>query len=240
MKATLWEGGVRGAACIFSPLIKAHSRVSEAPMHEVDWLPTLYAAAGGNLAQLPKLDGLDQWRMITEGTSSPRNSMLIDIDEVANTEAAIIGRYKLFKGRSNQTIVIFSRISYFQNSPNILFSKSFPCSTGAKDNNEDFYGESGNDRSYPVYRVADALASEAGSAISRIEGFVRPSITQVKKLRVQSAVSCSRDANRANCSNLCLFDILDDSCETVDLSKKQPEVFIKILLLPFYKVYFYA
>ncbi len=46
VKHTLWEGGVRGAGLIWSPLIKKKSRVSNQMMNIQDWLPTLYSAAG--------------------------------------------------------------------------------------------------------------------------------------------------------------------------------------------------
>lgn len=49
VKNTLWEGGVRGAGLIFSPLISKSSRVASQLMHVSDWLPTLYGAAGGNV-----------------------------------------------------------------------------------------------------------------------------------------------------------------------------------------------
>lgn len=49
VKNTLWEGGVRGAGLIFSPLISKPFRVASQLMHVTDWLPTLYAAAGGDV-----------------------------------------------------------------------------------------------------------------------------------------------------------------------------------------------
>lgn len=49
VKNTLWEGGVRGAGLIWSPLLKKESRVSEQMMHVSDWFPTLIEAAGGNI-----------------------------------------------------------------------------------------------------------------------------------------------------------------------------------------------
>jgi arylsulfatase A-like enzyme len=47
VKNTLWEGGVRGAGLLFSPLLKQPQRVANQTMHIVDWLPTLWAAIGG-------------------------------------------------------------------------------------------------------------------------------------------------------------------------------------------------
>lgn len=49
VKNTLWEGGVRGAGLIWSPLLQKRQRISNQTMHIADWLPTLYHAAGGNL-----------------------------------------------------------------------------------------------------------------------------------------------------------------------------------------------
>ena len=46
VKDTLWEGGVRGAAFIWSPLLQKVSRVSHQMMNVEDWLPTIYSAAG--------------------------------------------------------------------------------------------------------------------------------------------------------------------------------------------------
>lgn len=45
-KLTLWEGGVRVPGFIWSSLLKKSPRISDQMMHLVDWLPTLYSAAG--------------------------------------------------------------------------------------------------------------------------------------------------------------------------------------------------
>lgn len=49
VKNTLWEGGIRGAGFIWSAThLKKSKRVSKQMMQIADWLPTLYAAAGGD------------------------------------------------------------------------------------------------------------------------------------------------------------------------------------------------
>ncbi|KAH9372419.1 hypothetical protein HPB48_010393 [Haemaphysalis longicornis] len=46
VKATLWEGAIRAAAFIWSPMLRRSGVVSHQLMHITDWLPTLYTAAG--------------------------------------------------------------------------------------------------------------------------------------------------------------------------------------------------
>lgn len=45
-KGTLLEGGIRTAACIWSPMIEKKQRVFKRLFHISDWMPTIYAAAG--------------------------------------------------------------------------------------------------------------------------------------------------------------------------------------------------
>ncbi|XP_076749580.1 arylsulfatase I [Xylocopa sonorina] len=99
LKSTLFEGGVRGVACIYSPLIKNPRRISNELIHIADWVPTLYSAAGGNLEDLDEnLDGVNQWATIVSGKVTLRKSVLLNIEEVRNTSAALMGRYKLING----------------------------------------------------------------------------------------------------------------------------------------------
>lgn len=68
VKQTLFEGGIRGTALIYSPLLVQSGRVSTDLMHITDWLPTLYSAAGGDIGLLdPDLDGIDQWSSLVSG-----------------------------------------------------------------------------------------------------------------------------------------------------------------------------
>jgi len=94
----MFEGAVRSAVCIYSPLIDRPSRVSTQLFHIVDWLPTLYSAAGGNSNDLEELDGIDQWPAIKSARAGRRRSALVNIEEASKSEAALMGRYKIVKG----------------------------------------------------------------------------------------------------------------------------------------------
>ncbi|KAL7303858.1 hypothetical protein TKK_0003980 [Trichogramma kaykai] len=201
IKGTLWEGGVRGLACVYSPLIESRSRVSDELVHEVDWLPSLYAAAGGRVEDLPagQLDGVDQWPMISRGARSRRSRALLNIDEVAKTEAAIVGKHKLLKGARNDP-------------------------TG------DFVGATGNDPAYPAYRIDEVLESMAGRAIRGLDDNVPgPSASKIARLRAKSSRNArgrcrGSSQKRLDCSGVCLFDLERDPCETRDISKQRPRI----------------
>uniref|UniRef100_A0A0B7ANH2 Sulfatase N-terminal domain-containing protein n=1 Tax=Arion vulgaris TaxID=1028688 RepID=A0A0B7ANH2_9EUPU len=98
VKATLWEGGVRGVGLIHSPLLEKQGYVSEQLFHVCDWLPTLYNAAGGNSSTLQNLDGFDSWKMLSLNGSAVRNEMLHNIDPSVDNAAIRVGEYKLLVG----------------------------------------------------------------------------------------------------------------------------------------------
>lgn len=45
-KFTMWEGGVRVASFLWSPLLKYQRYINKHLYHVTDWLPTLYKLAG--------------------------------------------------------------------------------------------------------------------------------------------------------------------------------------------------
>lgn len=92
-KGTIYEGGVRASAFINWPgRIPAGARNKE-PLHAVDWFPTLVKLAGGSLAQPLPLDGVDVWPMLTQGTKSPHDAILL---VQSPTHAAVrMGDWKL-------------------------------------------------------------------------------------------------------------------------------------------------
>ncbi|CAN7940933.1 unnamed protein product, partial [Ixodes hexagonus] len=97
-KGTLWEGGIRVPAFVWSPRLGKNSRVSNQLMHISDWLPTLYAAAGGDTSTLGPLDGVDMWHSLYHGSASPRKELLLNIDLRLNMTALRYKQYKLVLG----------------------------------------------------------------------------------------------------------------------------------------------
>jgi len=111
MKYTLYEGGVRGVAALWSPRLHRAARVCNELIHITDWLPTLYSAAGGDLRDLGEIDGVDQWCMLSEGRPRTREQILLNINEVSKTEGAIYRQYKLVRGTlESETKIILTRV----------------------------------------------------------------------------------------------------------------------------------
>lgn len=98
VKNTLWEGGVRGAGFIWSPLLKTRQTVSNQMMHISDWLPTLFHAAGGDTRLLNNLDGINMWDELTDNVASKRSEILHNIDEIYGSSALTVDKWKLVVG----------------------------------------------------------------------------------------------------------------------------------------------
>lgn len=103
-KATLYEGGVRAAACASWPgRIKEGTVVTE-PLHMVDWYPTLLKLAGGTLKQPLAIDGLDAWPTVAGGKPSPHEAILINAAPMGGAIRA--GNWKLvLNGRGHEAEV---------------------------------------------------------------------------------------------------------------------------------------
>jgi arylsulfatase A-like enzyme len=94
-KGSLYEGGVRVAAfATWEGHIPAGT-VVKAPLHMVDWYPTLLKLAGVSLAQKKPLDGRDGWPAITQGAPSPHEAILINT--LGRTGAIRMGDWKLVR-----------------------------------------------------------------------------------------------------------------------------------------------
>lgn len=102
VKNTLWEGGVRGAGLIWSPLLNNRQAVSDQMMHISDWLPTLLSAAGGDVNKLGKIDGVNMWNALRDNAKSPRTEILHNIDNIWGSSALMFDKWKLVVGTNYQ------------------------------------------------------------------------------------------------------------------------------------------
>ncbi|XP_058803399.1 arylsulfatase B-like [Phymastichus coffea] len=202
-KYTLYEGGVRSVAAIWSPRLVSKGRVSEQLFHVTDWLPTLYSAAGGDLHDLPPIDGVNQWDVLSIGTGNVRDRILLNIDEVTRTEAAIYQRFKLVRG------------SLFR---------------GYYDNVE---SDTGRGRDVPQYNTTKVLQSAVSDAIRQHLGGPVIQASSMWHLQAQATVLCRPNitnmlyVNRptlTSCNDSeCLFDLSSDPCETNNIAKSYPK-----------------
>jgi len=78
-KGTLYEGGVRVPAVVVWPGKVKAGAIVDAPLHMVDWYPTLLTLAGVSTRQSKPLDGFDAWPAITQGAPSPHKEILHNI-----------------------------------------------------------------------------------------------------------------------------------------------------------------
>jgi arylsulfatase A-like enzyme len=92
-KATLYEGGVRVAAFAAWPGHIPAGSVVNAPLHVVDWYPTLLGLAGASLEQKLPLDGKNAWPALSADKPSPHEEILLNATPTAG--ALRVGDWKL-------------------------------------------------------------------------------------------------------------------------------------------------
>lgn len=92
-KGTVYEGGVKVCAFANWPGQIQSNSVVNAPLHMVDWYPTLLKLAGAKLGQKLPLDGRDAWAAISKGAASPHDAILINA--TPNKGALRLGDWKL-------------------------------------------------------------------------------------------------------------------------------------------------
>ncbi|XP_012275486.1 arylsulfatase B [Orussus abietinus] len=200
-KYTLYEGGVRGVAALWSPRLHQMAYVSENLIHITDWLPTFYAAAGGDLKDLGDIDGINQWPALGEDCPPTRDSLLLNVDEVSKTEGAIHGRYKIIRGSVKR--------GYY----------------------DGYHGESGRNRDVPLYNTTRVLRSAVSRSITAHLGGPVTQPSAMITLRQKATVQCYANAthfirhNSGSCNETeCLFDIVNDPCEIRNIAKEYPRM----------------
>ncbi|KAH0816881.1 hypothetical protein GEV33_005910 [Tenebrio molitor] len=190
IKLTNFEGAIRGTGLIYSPLLDRTGYVSKELIHISDWLPTFYAAAGGDPSDLGGIDGINQWEALSKNRPTKRTEILVDIDEINNMGAVIAhnGRYKLVTG-------VFEKGKF-----------------------DGYYGDSGRSDKVPPYDIDAVLTSDVNVVIQNItDSAVLP--RRIRHVRSELNLSWCRNEKSTpgiNCSDSCLFDLEIDPSKTVE------------------------
>jgi arylsulfatase A-like enzyme len=92
-KGSVYEGGVRSPGVVYWEGHIKPGTVVNAPLHIVDWYPTMLTLAGANLQQELPLDGRDAWDAITGGASSPHSEIVLN--SAPHSGAIRVGDWKL-------------------------------------------------------------------------------------------------------------------------------------------------
>jgi arylsulfatase A-like enzyme len=95
----MWEGGMRGAALVWSPHLTNTPRVSTQLAHIQDWLPTLLHAINASTPAASNLDGIDIWDALNDPNKQTYRELLLAIDNKRGINALRIGKWKLFHGK---------------------------------------------------------------------------------------------------------------------------------------------
>ncbi|XP_047109865.1 arylsulfatase B-like isoform X2 [Schistocerca piceifrons] len=214
-KFTLFEGGVRTVAALWTSKLRQAGRVSDIFVHITDWLPTLYSAAGGNLSDLGPVDGVNLWPWLGASNSThipkgppPRVGMLLNIDEILGLEAIIHGRWKLTRGS-------FHNGQY------------------------DSHSEQTSQQPNGADSIANALSGSAAHALASA-GISGPTTkAQAFTVRSQATINCQKEMSflpknltgTPLCSsNYCLFNIFEDPCEVEDIASSNPTIVTSLIL----------
>ena len=119
VKASTWEGGIKGVGFVWSPLFAKDKfgTTYDNLIHITDWLPTfIEAASGGNVGENVEdsedgpLDGVSHWEDLINSSdspaASPRREALLMLDDTPEDDgsptmmsAIRVGDYKLMWGQ---------------------------------------------------------------------------------------------------------------------------------------------
>lgn len=201
-KYTLWEGGVRGTAFIWSRLLPQQRQQSyNQLMHITDILPTLYSASGGNIKDLGDIDGLDQWNQLKNPNDSGdqndnykiRNHLLLNIDRSNHFFAVRYRNYKLKNG--TQLVGLF----------------------------DNWYEAPGQQTESPPEGIEYNLTTTF-KILKELNLTTKPITYQVDCRKEQNPlIECNTKTNE-----FCLYDIDQDPCELTNLAKKRTDLVDKI------------
>ncbi|KAK2715585.1 hypothetical protein QYM36_010237 [Artemia franciscana] len=203
VKNTPWEGGVRMAGLVWANNLEQPGRVYTNLMDMVDWLPTLYGAAGANCSSLKGIDGVNHWPTLTgKSDKPPRTKTVHNIDEGFGYGAVRKGPWKLVQG------------------------------TTYNGDWDKWFGPSGRDNftiDWKHYKklIADSDTAKSLARIGARFGHFDKIVSQanVKCSNPPDISNCKPKVKP------CLFNIERDPCEYEDVADKHPKKYTELLKL---------
>lgn len=205
-KNGLWEGGTRVVSFIYSPLIKKPSRVSNEFIHITDLLPTLLSAAnitGSDKSINDEIDGIDQWRTISEGEATSRKEILYNYEDIRGYSSLMLRGWKIINGTDN-----IEYAGWLGDSG----------STNINVTHEEYHHLISQSK---VGRMLGMLSDDA----------VRM-LRDAARVECGTEDIDNDHHHQTPCNPLkrpCLFNILDDPCERNNLARSKPEI-VRLLL----------
>ncbi|XP_024083759.1 arylsulfatase B-like [Cimex lectularius] len=194
-KSTPWEGALRSVACIWSPMIQKKQTVSNNLMHLVDWLPTLYTAAGGDTSDLKNIDGVSQWDYLknVENSTEPRGEILQNIDDVYGYSALRDGPFKYVNGTAF--------LGYLDN----------------------WFGE--EERSALEYNISAVINSPVARIFKEVNNasLVEEKIASLRKMALVKCNETNKYIKCDSKLQPCLFNIEEDPCERNNVFQLHPD-----------------
>ncbi|ELU12719.1 hypothetical protein CAPTEDRAFT_140387 [Capitella teleta] len=201
-KTSVWEGGTRVPAFVWSPLLKKSGYVSKQMMHISDWLPTLLEAAGYNMSALPgDLYGVSQWQALQENGPSARNSMLYNADHKKQGSWALrVGDMKLLQAEGATQLH-----SGWQQPFAINLQSQLPSN---EPNNTNYVQEEQSQVASILEELGRGMRNSTTKYFVNC-GFISSGVTS------HSCIDTGRP---------CLYNVTADPCEYHNLAKDLPEV----------------
>ncbi|XP_053973145.1 arylsulfatase B-like [Hylaeus volcanicus] len=226
IKDSPWEGGVRGVAAIWSPLIKKSRRVSNQMMFVADWLPTLLSAAGVDSRYLGHIDGFNLWPALVSNKISSRSEILINIDDLSNYAAIRRGDFKYVIGETDTGSAWLGAsgdpsegVSPEYDPYKVLHSKAGVAIAGVITTSQ---AMELNEKKKRVMRNANDI----GLKTNFRDGIL--TAEEITKLRRSAQIKCNvHQKDEVACNPMrapCLFNINKDPCEMVNLAEKRPVI----------------
>ncbi|XP_076664644.1 arylsulfatase I isoform X2 [Andrena cerasifolii] len=224
IKDSPWEGGTRGVAAIWSPLIKKQRRVSNQMMFVSDWLPTLLSAAGVDKRTFGNIDGFDLWPALVADKISSRSEIVINIDDLDNYAAIRRGDFKYVIGQTDTggawvgaSGQPFEGISPEYDPKTVLYSKTGVAISGIITARQ---AMELNKRRKRNLKNVDKATLKTNLPEKMLTA------DKVLELRQKAQIKCNvKEKDKVPCDPMrapCLFNIQKDPCEMVNLAEKRP------------------